>query len=50
MNKIAPKQQQFETLFQMMAAFPDEQSAIDHFRSGRAQAAEAARHCRPNAR
>lgn len=31
MEKIAPKQQQFETLFQMMAAFPDEQSAIDHF-------------------
>ncbi len=31
MSKIAPKQQQFETLFQMMAAFPDEQSAIDHF-------------------
>ncbi len=25
------KKQQFETLFQMMAAFPDEQSAIDHF-------------------
>jgi transposase-like protein len=31
MSTIAPKQQQFETLFQMMAAFPDEQSAIDHF-------------------
>ena len=26
-----PKMQHFETLFQMMAAFPDEQSAIDHF-------------------
>lgn len=33
MEKIAPKKQQFETLFQMMAAFPDEQSAVDHFRA-----------------
>ena len=31
MNKIAPKKQQFETLMQMMSAFPDEQTAIDHF-------------------
>lgn len=31
MSKVAPKQQQFETLMQMMAAFPDEQSAVDHF-------------------
>jgi transposase-like protein len=27
----APSLQQFETLFQLMAAFPDEQTAIDHF-------------------
>lgn len=27
----APSTQQFDTLFQMMAAFPDEQTAIDHF-------------------
>ena len=31
MEKTAPKKQQFETLFQMMSAFPDEQSAVDHF-------------------
>lgn len=31
MTQIAPKKQHFETLIQMMAAFPDEQSAIDHF-------------------
>jgi transposase-like protein len=30
MEKIAPKKQQFETLIQMMSAFPDEQTAIDH--------------------
>lgn len=28
-----PAVQQFDTLFQMMAAFPDEQSAIDHFKA-----------------
>lgn len=27
----SPAKQSFDTLFQMMAAFPDEQSAIDHF-------------------
>jgi len=31
MEKIAPKQQQFETLIQLMSALPDEQAAIDHF-------------------
>lgn len=31
MNTIAPQKQQFETLSQMMAAFPDEQTAIGHF-------------------
>ena len=31
METIAPKKQQFDTLIQMMSAFPDEQSAIDHF-------------------
>ena len=31
MNSAASKKQQFETLFQMMAAFPDEQAAVDHF-------------------
>ena len=31
MSKTAPAKQSFDTLFQMMTAFPDEQSAIDHF-------------------
>lgn len=31
MNTISPKKQQFENLMQMMSAFPNEQSAIDHF-------------------
>ena len=31
MTNSAPKIQQFETLLQMMQAFPDEQTAIDHF-------------------
>ncbi len=31
MAKPTPKKQQFETLMQMMSAFPDEQSALDHF-------------------
>ncbi len=31
MTTPASKKQPFETLFQMMAAFPDEQAAIDHF-------------------
>jgi transposase-like protein len=31
MNTISPKKQQFENLIQMMSAFPNEQSAIDHF-------------------
>lgn len=31
MSTTAPKKQQFESLIQMMSAFPDEQSAIDHF-------------------
>jgi transposase-like protein len=31
MSKTAPTIQSFDTLFQMMAAFPDEQSAVDHF-------------------
>ncbi len=31
MHKIALKEQQFETLIQMMSAFADEQSAVDHF-------------------
>ena len=33
MTKAAPAKQTFDTLFQMMAAFPDEQAAIDHFRA-----------------
>ena len=33
MSKNQPARQSFETLFQLMAAFPDEQTAIDHFRS-----------------
>lgn len=31
MTKTRPAMQTFDTLFQMMSAFPDEQSAIDHF-------------------
>lgn len=31
MNTISLKKQQFENLMQMMSAFPNEQSAIDHF-------------------
>jgi transposase-like protein len=31
MEKPAPKKQHFDNLMQMMSAFPDEQSAIDHF-------------------
>ena len=31
MSKAVPTKQSFDTLFQMMSAFPDEQSAIDHF-------------------
>jgi len=31
MSKTAPAKQTFNTLFEMMAAFPDEQSAVDHF-------------------
>lgn len=31
MTNDAPKMKQFETLLQMMQAFPDEQAAIDHF-------------------
>lgn len=39
------KKQQFETLFQMMAAFPDEQSAIDHFRAIRWKNGAYCPHC-----
>lgn len=31
MERVAPKTQPFETLMQMMAAFPNEQAAVDHF-------------------
>lgn len=31
MERVAPKKQQFDSLMQMMAAFPNEQSAVDHF-------------------
>ena len=31
MTKAAPKMKSFDTLIQMMSAFPDEQSAVDHF-------------------
>lgn len=33
MSKTQPDRRTFDTLLQMMAAFPDEQSAVDHFRS-----------------
>ncbi|HZG08237.1 MAG TPA: IS1595 family transposase [Allosphingosinicella sp.] len=45
MEKIAPKKQQFETLFQMMAAFPDEQAAIDHFTAIRWRDGAFCAHC-----
>jgi transposase-like protein len=31
MSKTAPAMKSFDTLLQMMSAFPDEQSAVDHF-------------------
>jgi transposase-like protein len=39
------KLQHFDTLFQMMAAFPDEQSAIDHFRAIRWKNGAFCPHC-----
>jgi transposase-like protein len=46
MENKRPATQQFETLFQMMAAFPDEQSAIDHFTAIRWKDGAYCPHCR----
>lgn len=45
MSTAAPKKQQFETLLQMMQALPDEQAAIDHFRSIRWRHGAFCPHC-----
>ena len=45
MEKRPPKKQQFETFMQLMAAFPDEQSAIDHFTAIRWKNGAICPHC-----
>ena len=45
MEKNRPAEQHFDTLFQMMAVFPDEQSAIDHFTAIRWKEGAYCPHC-----
>ena len=45
MEKNHPAEQHFDTLFQMMAAFPDEQAAIDHFTAIRWKEGAYCPHC-----
>lgn len=45
MSTKQPARQSFDTLFQMMAAFPDEQAAIDHFTSLRWKNGAFCPHC-----
>lgn len=45
MEKNLPTEQHFDTLFQMMAAFPDEQAAIDHFTAVRWKEGAYCPHC-----